>query len=224
MPKPPKAPAATDLSTSTSSGTGTGTSQSRAAGSGTAQSDAARSRTARHGAAGSGTTHTSTAHTSTTHTSAVSTAWTRAALPLCLLAILDTEKQSYGYALLNHLATAGIHGVKAATLYPALTRLEEDGSVEIEWGAGEGGPGRKYYRITDAGRARLHHDRTAWASFTHSVATLTGTSAPSVPGEVGAASSPSEASSPGSPSASRTPGDPGPARPTSHTAEPGEPT
>ncbi|MBJ3806918.1 helix-turn-helix transcriptional regulator [Streptomyces flavofungini] len=120
--------------------------------------------------------------------------------------MLDTEKQSYGYALLNHLATAGLHGVKAATLYPALTRLEEDGSVEIEWGAGEGGPGRKYYRITDAGRARLHHDRTAWASFTHSVATLTGTTAPGTPGEP---------DGPGEPAA------PGTARPAAHAGEPG---
>ncbi|MFD0415696.1 PadR family transcriptional regulator [Streptomyces sp. NPDC127108] len=153
-----------------------------------------------------------------TGTGAVNTAWTRAALPLCLLAILDTEKQSYGYALLNHLATAGIHGVKPATLYPALTRLEEDGSVEIEWGAGEGGPGRKYYRITDAGRARLHHDRTAWASFTHSVATLTGTDTPGTP------SAPSAPSASGASGASGAPSEPGTAQLTPHAAEPGEPT
>ncbi|MFD9860801.1 PadR family transcriptional regulator [Streptomyces alboflavus] len=187
IPKPPKATATPGTSTTTgtstggtSTGTGTGT------GTGTAGSDAT----------GTSTTGTGTAGTSTAP-GTVHTAWTRAALPLCLLAILDTEKQSYGYALLNRLTTAGLDGVKAATLYPALTRLEEDGSVEIEWGAGEGGPGRKYYRITDAGRARLHHDRTAWAAFTHSVAALTGTDAPN---------------------------DPDTARPTPHAAEPGEPT
>lgn len=103
----------------------------------------------------------------------LTTAWTRAALPLCLLGVLATEEKSYGYALLSRLTDAGIDGVKAATLYPALTRLEEEGAVEIEWGAGEGGPGRKYYRITDKGRARLHHDRTAWTAFTTTVAALT---------------------------------------------------
>ncbi|MVO87873.1 PadR family transcriptional regulator [Streptomyces sp. p1417] len=103
----------------------------------------------------------------------VHTAWTRAALPLCLLGIFDTEEKSYGYALLSRLTDVGIDGVKAATLYPALTRLEEEGAVEIEWGAGEGGPGRKYYRITDAGRVRLRRDRAAWAAFASTVASLT---------------------------------------------------
>ncbi|QIB45045.1 PadR family transcriptional regulator [Streptomyces aureoverticillatus] len=111
-------------------------------------------------------------------TGPTNTAWTRAALPLCLLGVLDTDEKSYGYALLSRLADAGIEGVKAATLYPALTRLEEEGAVEIEWGAGEGGPGRKYYRITDEGRARLHRDRTAWTAFTGAVASLTRTDEP----------------------------------------------
>ncbi|GGS18466.1 PadR family transcriptional regulator [Streptomyces aureoverticillatus] len=115
--------------------------------------------------------------TGTTHTT-----WTRAALPLCLLGVLATEEKSYGYALLSRLADAGLDGVKAATLYPALTRLEEEGAVETEWGAGEGGPGRKYYRITDEGRARLHRDRAAWAAFTGAVASLTRTDEPSTAG------------------------------------------
>ncbi|MFD9905201.1 PadR family transcriptional regulator [Streptomyces sp. NPDC059063] len=102
----------------------------------------------------------------------VPTAWSRAALPLCLLGVLDAEARSYGYALLGRLADAGLTGVKPATLYPALTRLEEEGAVEIEWGAGDGGPGRKYYRITEAGRQRLRRERDAWQAFTGAVATL----------------------------------------------------
>ncbi|MFF8657837.1 MULTISPECIES: PadR family transcriptional regulator [Streptomyces] len=102
------------------------------------------------------------------------TPWTRAALPLCLLGTLDGEEKSYGYALLNRLADAGLHGIKAATLYPALARLEEEGAVEVEWGAGEGGPGRKYYRITEEGRARLRRDQAAWGDFTRTVASLLG--------------------------------------------------
>ncbi|WP_447038958.1 PadR family transcriptional regulator [Streptomyces sp. DSM 118878] len=102
----------------------------------------------------------------------VNGSWVRAALPLCLLGILDGEPQSYGYALLSRLADAGLTGVKAATLYPALTRLEEEGAVEVEWGAGEGGPGRKYYRITEEGRARLRRDQAAWGDFTRTVDSL----------------------------------------------------
>ncbi|MET7363541.1 PadR family transcriptional regulator [Streptomyces sp. NPDC005562] len=101
-----------------------------------------------------------------------SAVWTRAVLPLCLLGILESEPRSYGYALLSRLGEAGLHGVKAATLYPALTRLEEEGAVEVEWGAGEGGPGRKYYRITAEGRARLRRDQAAWGDFSRTVDSL----------------------------------------------------
>ncbi|MFV0134354.1 PadR family transcriptional regulator [Streptomyces sp. HMX87] len=103
---------------------------------------------------------------------AANTSWTRAALPLCLLGVLDTEGRSYGYALLRRLDEAGMPQVKAATLYPALTRLQEEGAVEVEWGAGDGGPGRKYYRITEQGRARLRHDRALWNDFGAAVASL----------------------------------------------------
>ncbi|WP_267244189.1 PadR family transcriptional regulator [Streptomyces sp. PR69] len=96
-------------------------------------------------------------------------AWTRGVLPLCLLSVLDSEDRSYGYALLSRLSDAGFENVKAAALYPALTRLEEEGAVEVEWGAGEGGPGRKYYRITDRGRARLRGEGAAWRAFAATV-------------------------------------------------------
>ncbi|WP_248503266.1 PadR family transcriptional regulator [Streptomyces sp. D2-8] len=86
--------------------------------------------------------------------------------------MLDAEEKNYGYALLSRLSAAGLESVKPATLYPALARLEEEGAVEIEWGAGEGGPGRKYYRITDKGRERLRRDSTAWHDLNSTVASL----------------------------------------------------
>ena len=102
------------------------------------------------------------------------TSWTRSVLPLCLLGVLDTEGKSYGYALLSRLGTAGLENIKPAALYPALARLEEEGAVEIEWGAGDGGPGRKYYCITGEGRARLRRDRAAWDAFTAAITSLLG--------------------------------------------------
>ncbi|QZZ32826.1 PadR family transcriptional regulator [Streptomyces sp. ST1015] len=102
----------------------------------------------------------------------VTTALTRAVLPLCLLGVLDTGERDYGYALLSRLDEAGLSGVKPATLYPALARLEEEGAVEIEWGAGEGGPGRKYYRITEEGRERLRREGEAWRELTGVVGAL----------------------------------------------------
>lgn len=94
----------------------------------------------------------------------VSSAWLRAALPLCLLGMLE-RGESYGYALLQELGAAGLPNAKAATLYPALTRLEEEGAVDIRWSAGEGGPGRKYYSLTETGRERLAVEYRAWRHF-----------------------------------------------------------
>ncbi|MEV8316178.1 PadR family transcriptional regulator [Streptomyces sp. NPDC059900] len=103
----------------------------------------------------------------------VSSAWLRAALPLCLLGMLE-RGESYGYALLQELSAAGLPNAKAATLYPALTRLEEEGAVDIRWSAGEGGPGRKYYSLTDAGRERLVVEYRAWRDFDDVVTALSG--------------------------------------------------
>lgn len=105
-----------------------------------------------------------------------SPAWVRAVLPLCLLGVFE-RGESYGYALLQQLAAAGLESVKPATLYPALTKLAEEGAVEIEWHAGDGGPGRKYYRITQLGRDRLAAERAAWHSFDTAVRRLGGVDA-----------------------------------------------
>ncbi|MFI6649990.1 PadR family transcriptional regulator [Streptomyces sp. NPDC050529] len=101
-----------------------------------------------------------------------SSPWLRAALPLCLLALLE-QGESYGYALQQQLKEAGLVPIKAATLYPALGRLEEEGAVEIRWSAGEGGPGRKYYGLTEAGRERLAVESRAWQEFNAAVSGLT---------------------------------------------------
>ncbi|WP_406468759.1 PadR family transcriptional regulator [Streptomyces hirsutus] len=98
-------------------------------------------------------------------------AWLRAVLPLCLLATLE-RGESYGYALLRQLEESGLGTVKGAVLYPALTRLADDGAVEVRWAPGEGGPGRKYYRLTDAGRERLARERRAWQGFRTAVDTV----------------------------------------------------
>ncbi|WP_323369474.1 PadR family transcriptional regulator [Streptomyces alkaliterrae] len=105
---------------------------------------------------------------------AAEAAWSRALLQLCLLGILEGEGASYGYALLNRLSEAGLDTIKPATLYPALTRLAEEGAVEVRWAAGQSGPGRKYYSITDEGRDRLLELRRSWREFTTTVTELTG--------------------------------------------------
>lgn len=94
--------------------------------------------------------------------------WLRGVLELCLLSLL-TDGEAYGYELAARLSELGVGTVAGGSLYPALLRLEKAGHLDAEWRAGDGGPGRKYYRITDAGREALTADALSWRRFTASV-------------------------------------------------------
>ncbi|MFZ1284573.1 MAG: PadR family transcriptional regulator, partial [Propionicimonas sp.] len=59
------------------------------------------------------------------------------------------------------------------TLYPLLDRLERDGLVAVEWRPGDGGPGRKYFALTAAGRAHARQQVADWAEFTTTTRALT---------------------------------------------------
>jgi PadR family transcriptional regulator, regulatory protein PadR len=96
------------------------------------------------------------------------TGWLRAALELTILAVL-TEGERHGYALAQRLAGSGLGPIRGGALYPVLGRLEADGLVHSVWQAGEGGPGRKVYSLTAAGRVRLTQDVVRWHEFTAAV-------------------------------------------------------
>jgi PadR family transcriptional regulator PadR len=90
--------------------------------------------------------------------------WLRGVLELAVLSVL-IDGESYGYALAQRLSQAGLGKVSGNTLYPVLARLEASGAVSSRWTEGDGGPGRKFYAITDAGRARLDADGADWEQF-----------------------------------------------------------
>ncbi|MEV0088675.1 PadR family transcriptional regulator [Saccharopolyspora sp. NPDC050642] len=97
--------------------------------------------------------------------SARQTQWLRGVLDLAVLALLAEGGEGYGYTLLQRLAEAGLPDMKAGTLYPLLNRLAADGLLRAEWRAGEGGPGRKYFALTDEGRAALAELGPKWIEF-----------------------------------------------------------
>lgn len=80
---------------------------------------------------------------------------------------------SYGYAIIQRLAAAGLGEIKGGTLYPLLGRLEQAGHVEVEWRPGDGGPGRKYFALTEDGRTYARSSAHQWAAFTTTVRELT---------------------------------------------------
>lgn len=68
----------------------------------------------------------------------------------------------YGYAIVRELKERGGLVAGEGTVYPVLRRLESDGLVSAAWSdEGPAGP-RKYYRITDNGRAFLERAWVEW--------------------------------------------------------------
>src|SRR6201992_806368 len=84
------------------------------------------------------------------------------ATPL-VLSILATG-DSYGYAILKQVSevSGGRLVWTEGLLYPLLHRLERSGHLEPVWGDSPEGRRRKYYRITDQGRAELVDQRRQW--------------------------------------------------------------
>lgn len=72
---------------------------------------------------------------------------------------------AHGYAIVNSLEAMGLGAVGGGTLYPILNRLQRDGFLTAQWTAGEGGPGRKVYAITDVGSEELTEQSQLWRRF-----------------------------------------------------------
>lgn len=93
-------------------------------------------------------------------------------LGLLLLSMLSTGDH-YGYGIVTQLRGAGFEDLAEGTVYPGLTRLEAAGLLESYLLRSDSGPARKYYRLTEAGRAELAHRQTAWSDLVRSVTTAT---------------------------------------------------
>ncbi len=86
---------------------------------------------------------------------------------LVLLAVLDqAEEDLYGYQIAKRLQAlgGGSPPVKQGALYPVLRQLSANGLLASRIVPSYAGPPRRYYRITDAGRATLSEWRGIWRS------------------------------------------------------------
>lgn len=92
-------------------------------------------------------------------------------LSLLLLRVLLNE-DGYGYGVVTRLQSAGFPDLVEGTVYPALTRLEAAGHLESYLLKSVSGPARKYYRITDGGRAELARAEATWADLVTAVAAV----------------------------------------------------
>ena len=82
--------------------------------------------------------------------------------PLLLSVLLDGE--TYGYQIIKKMKvlSGGDLQWSFGMLYPVLHRLERDGFVRSRWAKSENGRHRKYYRLSDAGRAELEREKKQW--------------------------------------------------------------
>lgn len=89
-------------------------------------------------------------------------------LEYCVLALLQ-DGPSYGVDLAKRLGRHTALFASEGTLYPLLSRLRRLGWVESSWQESTSGPPRRYYQLTDDGRAALTTFATAWELFSRDV-------------------------------------------------------
>ena len=96
-------------------------------------------------------------------------------LALCVLALLK-RGDSYAYEIASRLSDAIDMG--EGTIYPLMRRMQSDGQVETYMVESASGPSRKYYRLTDGGRAALQAQTAEWRAFARAVESVLDSAAP----------------------------------------------
>lgn len=75
----------------------------------------------------------------------------------------------YGIGQAIRRTTGEAIQVEAGSLYPALQRLELQGLLTAKWAASERNHRQRIYRLTPAGRKRLHAEVSRWQDFVRAV-------------------------------------------------------
>ena len=91
-------------------------------------------------------------------------------LEYCILSILD-KQEAYASSIIDALKEAGLIVVEG-TLYPLLIRLKNQGSLTYRWEESPQGPPRKYYGISEDGRALLRVMDASWNELIETIKTL----------------------------------------------------
>ena len=85
-------------------------------------------------------------------------------LALMILKTLETLGPLHGYGIARRIEQ--ISGdrllVNYGTLYPALVKLEQEGSIAAGWGVSENNRKARFYRLTRAGHAQLKREARDW--------------------------------------------------------------
>jgi PadR family transcriptional regulator, regulatory protein PadR len=81
---------------------------------------------------------------------------------LILKAVSLGKLHGYGILLRIQQISGEQLVIQQGSLYPALYRLEHDGSIKSEWGESDNNRRAKYYTLTPAGRKQLAAEAEKW--------------------------------------------------------------
>ena len=91
-------------------------------------------------------------------------------LEYCILSILS-RREAYPSSIIDMLKQANMLVVEG-TVYPLLIRQKNQGLLTYRWEESPQGPPRKYYMLTDKGRAQLAEMDIAWKEIIETINTL----------------------------------------------------
>lgn len=85
-------------------------------------------------------------------------------LALMILKTLETLGPLHGYGIARRIEQISDDALSLnyGTVYPALLKLEQEGSIESEWGVSDKNRKAKYYKLTRTGRKQLQREARDW--------------------------------------------------------------
>jgi transcriptional regulator len=89
-------------------------------------------------------------------------------LALMILKTIETLGPLHGYGIARRIeqTSGNLISLNYGTLYPALLKLEQEGSIASEWGVSENNRKAKFYRLTRSGRKQLNQAAQDWEQTT----------------------------------------------------------
>ena len=89
-------------------------------------------------------------------------------LALMVLKTIETMGPQLGYGIARRIeqTSGNLLTLNYGTLYPALLKLEQEGSIASEWGISENNRKAKFYKLTRAGHKQLEREARNWQQTT----------------------------------------------------------
>ncbi|HFI0291944.1 TPA: PadR family transcriptional regulator [Streptococcus suis] len=91
----------------------------------------------------------------------------------CVLQVI-ARQEIYGYELVQELRKLGFENMVGGTVYPLLQKLEKNGLIVRQNKSSPDGPDRKYFYLTDQGKAYLEDFWSQWTELVQKVQRLKG--------------------------------------------------